>query len=426
MIAASEPPLQNCSRDENQRAWHNFYKSKPDEVEQMKGPSYDTIKDLRSIVSNKIPEGVALEYKSSDIILRGKSNVICTTVSAFANSVGGQLIIGIESKDGEPIRLDDGVPGPPRRDWVFQIINAKTFPAVESVDILEIKEGDGCYYVITVPPSPQAPHQSADNRYYKRHGSHSLPMEHYEVEDVRSRPKERQPPLRVDFVAIRGIGFLKLRNDHESTSVIDVKCNLSSNVEFERDGIDSLDTRGLREVRAQTEKHFILDGIAPMLEKNPEAEIGVTIDYTFQGDTFRESITFYLGDFAKSAAIQSPTVEVLSEINEKVGRISQEIGKFGRTMEGISRIADGSGLRLSHRTLKMLKDVDEKFDPNEFDWQGYSIILGISSDEALSLYRIFGTMGAFEQKQKDYEKLSPDLRKKFETRFWLPSCRKDR
>ena len=386
-------------------------------MNKMKFKPYETIEDIDSIVSNKIPEGVALEYKSSDIISRGKTDAICKTVSAFANSVGGKFVIGVESEDGEPVRLDEGVSGSSRRDWLFQIINAKTFPAVESVDVHEIKGPSGWYYVITVPPSPQAPHQSADNRYYKRHGSHSLPMEHYEVEDVRNRPKEQLSPLRIDLIAMQGIGFLKLRNDHASASVTKLRCEVSSNVEFERDGIDCLGTRGLRELRAQTEKDFILDGIGLMLEKNPEAELSVVATYDFQGTSLKESTTFYLGDFAESAVVNSPIVRALSEIVKRADNISREIEKLGRSMGRISEIADGSGLRLSQRTLMALKDLDQKFDPSEFDWQGYKIILDISNDEALSLYSVFWTMGDAEQKQKDYEKLPSDLRRKFETRF---------
>jgi hypothetical protein len=42
-----------------------------------------------------------------------------------------------------PVRIDDGTPGPSKRDWVYQIINGGTFPAVEAVDIREFQTPTG-------------------------------------------------------------------------------------------------------------------------------------------------------------------------------------------------------------------------------------------------------------------------------------------
>lgn len=378
---------------------------------------YKNIDDLQTIVDFQISEGLLLEYKGSDIISKGKSDIICKAISALANSMGGQFIIGVESKNNNPFRLDGGVKGSSKRDWLFQIINAKTFPAVDSVDIHEICEPTGSYYVMTVPVSPQAPHQSIDHRYYKRHGSHSLPMEHYEVEDVRNRPKEKRPPLRVDLISRSGIGFLKLQNQHPSASLTNVTCLITSNVEFERDAINSLCSRGLRELRAQTEKYFLLDSIGAMLDKNTDAEFHVSLSFEYFGSTFKDFVTFYLGDLLDSAVVQSPSVDALIQIKDGVGRLAEETARLGHNIDRLSQIADGSGLRLSQRTLMALKDVEQKFDPNEFDWDGYSIVLDISSDEAALLHNIFGTLGSQEQKKANYRELPESLRNIFEKKF---------
>lgn len=59
-------------------------------------------------------------------------NALCKIVSAFANSAGGTLIIGIEMDNLTPARLDDGPPGPSKRDWIFPVINGGTFPAMSA------------------------------------------------------------------------------------------------------------------------------------------------------------------------------------------------------------------------------------------------------------------------------------------------------
>ena len=102
-------------------------------------------------------------------------------------------------QDLVPVRIDGVFSGPSKRDWIYQIINGGTFPAVEVVEIREFQTTTGTIYVIEVPPSPQAPHQSNDRKYYKRRGSHSEVMEHYEIEDVRNRPKRALMPLRAEL-----------------------------------------------------------------------------------------------------------------------------------------------------------------------------------------------------------------------------------
>jgi hypothetical protein len=78
---------------------------------------YRTLEDLRNIVLNGIPEGVVLEYKAASALDRGNFSHLCKAVTAFANSAGGQFIIGIETEKNIPKRVDEGLSGP-RRDWI--------------------------------------------------------------------------------------------------------------------------------------------------------------------------------------------------------------------------------------------------------------------------------------------------------------------
>jgi hypothetical protein len=190
---------------------------------------YTSLDDVRAIITDEMPEGVSLEYKRSAIITERDVNALCKTVTALANSAGGQFILGIESHAGKPVRLDGGVPGPSRRDWIHKVINASTFPAVESVDVFELSDPTGSYYAIDVPASHQAPHQSNDRRYYKRRGSHSEPMEHYEIEDIRNRPKRPLAPLRMALFTEGHLAYIHFRNEHASDAVKDIQCEFAPN-----------------------------------------------------------------------------------------------------------------------------------------------------------------------------------------------------
>ena len=235
---------------------------------------YKTIADLNGIILNDVSEGVTLEYKESSVFTnRDAANVLCKVVTAFANSIGGQFVVGIESQNGKPMRLDGGVLGNSKMDWIYTIVNGQTFPAVESVDVLELKDATGSYYVVHVRPSAQAPHQSNDKRYYKRRGTHSEPMEHYEIEDVRHRPKRGHAPVRIQFLMQNQLGYLSIKNEHGTDSVRNLKCRIEPNFKMDHKSAETLNTRGLRELRAQAEQNYWLDTVFAMLGRNPEAEL---------------------------------------------------------------------------------------------------------------------------------------------------------
>ena len=94
----------------------------------------------------------------------------------------------------------------------------------------------------------------------------------------------------------------------------------------------------------------------------------------------------------------------------EVEKISSEISK-------LTDIRDGSGLRLSHRTVAALKGRDFLFDPREFDFDGYQIVLGITAGEAIQLSQIFHVIDSPKKLEQRYNKLPMELRTKFESKF---------
>ena len=377
---------------------------------------YKTLDDLRAIIADVISEGVSLEYKGSNTLTDRDINSLCKTVTALANSVGGQFVIGIESKDGKPIRLDGGVAGASRIDWIHKIINANTFPPVDALDIVELEDLTGSYYIINVFASVRAPHQSNDKRYYKRRGSHSEPMEHYEIEDVRNRPKQQLAPLRVELFTDDQLAFLRLKNEHASDSITDMRFEFQTNFPIEHDRLVALQQRGLRELRGQVERYYILDTVPTMLSKNPEAQLNVTVRYKFHETLLTEFVSFFLADLTNSAIMRSPVVKAINALGEKIDRIYDRLEKLRSVIQSISRISDATGLRLSQRSVSALKGSGQLFSPHEFDCDGYEIILNISRKDALALDRIFGFLDKSESEAR-YRKLAPELRTKFEKYF---------
>jgi hypothetical protein len=377
--------------------------------------SYLTLDDVRSIVNEQIPEGVNLEYKGSSILIDRDANKVCKAVSALANSVGGVFVIGIEAKDQSPVRIDDGTPGPSRRDWIHQIINGSTFPAVETVTIREFSIPTGTIYVIEVLPSPNAPHQSNDRKYYKRRGSHSEVMEHYEIEDVRARPKQALSPLRAELHTRNVLAYLRLANAHETEVISDLRCEIQANFPLDRDSLTLLKDRGLRGLMPKSELHFLLGSMIEILQK-PEAEITFNFCYNFHEATKSQSVTFYLSDLNSTAIMKSPIERALENLGNKIETITGQLEKLHRSAEVLTRGVDGTGIRLSQRTLRTLKELPQLFNPREFEADGYCLIADISMSDAYELSRLFSYFPSAQAKEQ-YELISPTVRAKFEKHF---------
>jgi hypothetical protein len=381
----------------------------------MKTKPYQTIDDLSSIVVHHIPESTVLEYKSSSIL--NNKDALCKTVTALANSMGGNFLIGIESKNGKPIRLDGGVPGPSKLDWLYKIFNANTFPSVECLQIAEIPNVLGTYYVIEVVQSPQAPHQSADRRYYKRRGTHSEPMEHYEIEDVRNRPKEPLSPLRIGLHIDGFIAVLVIANTHPVDTINNIQCNVRDTFGLPQNRLSSLQNRGIRKLHPQSERRFVLDAVHTILNNDKEGRIELDLTYEFHEIKAKVSEVFYFADFNETMVVQSPTEKAIEKLGERIDKLISQLDKIHQEIQTLSRIADGSGLRLSQRTLRALQKKEQLSDPSEFDWQGYKIILNISHKEAMALHTIFGYSGSRDDRRHRYAELPEELRTKFEACF---------
>ncbi len=338
-------------------------------------------------------------------------------MSAFANSAGGTFVIGIDAKDGRTT-LDDGWQGQSKLDWIYRAINSGTFPAVETAVVKEIQGERGKYYVISVDVSKEAPHQGQDNRYYKRRGSHSDPMEHYEIEDVRNRPKGKGSPLEISLFPEGLLASFKVRNISESVVIDHLKISVESNFKLDHDWIKELSLRGLRQLRPSVEHVFILDSFYSMSKETNEPEINITATFEVAGRHGRVASTFYLADYMSASVVRSPVVRAIDDVGEKVERVAKSFEQFGRDSKAfVNAAVDGSGLRLSQRTIKGLLRNNQLFDPMEFDWDGYRILLDISIDEAFRLHNVFGTMMKSAKREHEYRALPELLRKKFETLF---------
>src|SRR5258708_4080258 len=119
--------------------------------------TFRTRADLEKLLADGLVESLQVEFKASDALTReaSKPNELCITISAMANSAGGQIFYCIDEakKAGGPVRVDDGVTDPKvTREWIEQILLSRVHPRMNGVRIDPIDLGAGKRgFVISVP-----------------------------------------------------------------------------------------------------------------------------------------------------------------------------------------------------------------------------------------------------------------------------------
>jgi hypothetical protein len=141
-------------------------------------------------------------------------------VSAFANSGGGTIVVGIENPrdPASSLSVDGGgvnasLKNPNTREWLEDVIpNLVDFP-LSGFNVYAVGGAESgsqiapghAVFVIAIPDSPQAPHQAADGLYYGRVAGRSRPLPHRLVLDIWGR--RRDPIVNVDLWIIESMRY---------------------------------------------------------------------------------------------------------------------------------------------------------------------------------------------------------------------------
>jgi len=155
---------------------------------------------LEGYVARKQEENLQLEFKtlSTPDLERGEDKkLLARVVSAFANSSGGLVVWGVETRRG-----DDGLDRAaalkevPRVAVLLARLNeldgAAVSPAVLGLRhkvIPSAPDSESGFAVTLVPESESGPHMAkmGDDRYYKRSGHRRYRMEHFDIADMFGR-----------------------------------------------------------------------------------------------------------------------------------------------------------------------------------------------------------------------------------------------
>ncbi len=170
-----------------------------------------TIADIQQLVDVlKIHEGQNVDYKRELDTSNDAKKELIKDLTAFGNSNGGYLLIGIDEEDGLPTTITGTAKSVGRQkidEWINSIISANSDPKLDySIKVIPHKQ-DKVVVVIFVKDSPKKPHMNIyekRNTYFRRHIDITSAASHQEVKDMFAESQSTQERLR-NFMNSRGL-----------------------------------------------------------------------------------------------------------------------------------------------------------------------------------------------------------------------------
>ena len=385
-----------------------------------------TIKDIKKLVKDEVPESLHLEYKASKALIKKKKDEICKDVSSFANADGGILIYGVKEKGNIPYEIDQGTSNKEiDREWIDQILSYNISPPIDGLEIVQIKN-DECHssYVLSIPKSYRGPHQAPDKRYYKRFNFRSAPMDHYEIEDIKNR-KLTVPPL-IDIKFETENVLFKLVIENIGTEVAqNVIFEFSPEFKWPKETLPPALSKGIKYFQPGRKLAYTYSSSIEALKKDSKIdtvfEIHVTYNHPQIGSQIQDYFHFDLNDYYGTRVERDPLKE-MAKFLEQIAGLKGIFEEHNRYMKELGGIARPTGLDFSVTSLRNLRhllsnnDFFEPVDIRHCDLEAIQEILGIDGKLVYQIYEHIH-FGENNQSLNDIEGMTDDILDKIKKNF---------
>lgn len=302
-----------------------------------------TIAEVNQMIADGVQEGLHLDYKDHRAVDKTKKHDVAKDVSAFANSDGGLLIYGVSERDGYPVSGDPGVEHRDyKREWFEQVISSKISPRIDDVRVGQIPvNSDRSIYTVEVQKSFRGPHQAPDHKYYKRRGTHCEPMEHYEIDDVRSRRRIVSPLVNVGVQVKDSEVYLLITNIGNSAAEdvsFEVPDELRTWIEAEQVTILTNGIKYLPPKRVYTFDYGFINAIVQNLNTNPPTfDVNVSYYHPEVGQRISDVFHIDLMDYWGASILKPEIVEHGKGIEESIDKLTAEVSKLNAQLAKLSK-----------------------------------------------------------------------------------------
>jgi len=149
-----------------------------------------SFRDIEALLDSRVPEGKTMEYKR-ELPHEGDSKKIpfLAEVSAFANTIGGDMVFGIEEKEGVPVSIK-GIEAADMDAENLRLSSAVLNgiePRIPQISIKGVKRPDGLQILILrVGKSWAAPHRVSYKDHSKFYGRNSAGKYPLDVNELRA------------------------------------------------------------------------------------------------------------------------------------------------------------------------------------------------------------------------------------------------
>jgi hypothetical protein len=376
---------------------------------------------VQILVDTQVQEDLHLDYKRSQALVgQNRHGEIAKDVSAFANSDGGVILYGVIEKDHIPVDIDVGVDHRKySRERLEQVIRSNITPRIDDLLIVPIPlSTDKCIYAVKIPKSYRAPHQDmTTKKYYKRYNFESVPMEDYEINDIRGRSRIISPLINVDADVKHGVViYLRVMNIG-SVPALDVSFEFSAPIVW-RNGAPLLFARGAKYIPPGKSFHFRYHTFQDLVseDRKTPAEFDVIVSYRHPEVEQHISDVFHIDllDYMNSSVIESEMYHHTQTMKDVLQKLTAELTKLNQHIESMSTISGGTGLNLSIPTIRNLKRIIshdeqlEKINPKYRDYRVFQEVLGVDIEMAYSLQDFFNHR-EHGQRLADMYGITPEL-----------------
>lgn len=355
-----------------------------------------------------------MEFKRSDVVFKRKTTDIAKEVCAFLNSTGGEIYIGVKDQEGIATELDGGIDIEEPEVWVSQAISSHIFPDPMGIDVNCERISGGFYLSIIVPRSGLAPHQCSDGRYYRRSGSRSIPMEHYEIEDIRLRSLRNTNPL---FVSLKirplehqeAMIYLVIENRSQS-DVENLSINFSTNIKTENMKIfDEEISEGFDIIEAESKRTLLVEFASSISDHWEKGLLEFTLLYDHEREQKSKYKKFSLNSYRRT--MQTPDVN--DEINKK---ISDSLKNIERELRGINKNLREMSRSISYSGVPVFKISAESRRLEMIDHLEIMKLCDLNIDDAINVSQIFNTLHQ-EDKKKMFDALDDRIKAKIKLKL---------